>query len=165
METNETAPGRATSPRLGSGLMRSGPLLGLGAAALVAFAAGAADAAGPGHPGYPSTQDAVECPDPAGTTAEEQRACGEELYRQICWECHEEDDGSGTILDPDLLASYNNAWAVYDYVSYSMPEDDPGILPEADYWAVTAYLLDSRDLLPADAVLTAETAEGIELEN
>ena len=147
--------------------MRTRSLWAWSATGLVAFsAAGVANAAGPRHSAIaPAEQVADECPDPATTTVEEQRTCGEEIYKRVCWECHEEDDGSGTILDPELLASYNNAFAVYDYISYSMPEDDPGILPEADYWAVTAYLLDSRDLLDETDLLTAETSEEIQLGN
>lgn len=143
--------------------MRASWLLALSGAALVVVVANAT-ARIPGHPDPGgAVVQAEACPDPATTTVEEQRACGEQVYRSVCWDCHEEEDGSGTILDPELLASYNNAFAVYDYISYSMPEDDPGILPEADYWAVTAYLLDSRGLLAETDLLTAETAEQIAL--
>lgn len=156
------SPERAYAPRTGSGLTRAGSLLALSAIGVFALlAADAADAADPGHSDVTSHAVSADCPDPVTTTPAEQRACGEEIYRSTCWECHEEDDGSGTILDPELLASYNNAWAVYDYISYSMPEDDPGLLPEADYWAVTAYLLDSRELLGDEDLLTADTAEEI----
>lgn len=106
-----------------------------------------------------------ECPDPATTTVEEQRACGEQVYKTVCWECHEEEDGEGTILDPELLADYDDAFSVYDYISYSMPDDDPGMLPLSDYWAVTAYLLDSRGLLQDTDLLTPENAKEIQLGN
>lgn len=114
--------------------------------------------------GAAPARDALDCPAPEEVAdAAEQRACGQEIYEEVCSECHEEPDGSGTVLDPELLADYYTAQAVYDYVIFSMPEDDPGVLPDADYWAVVAYLLDSRGLLDETGILGPETAEATEL--
>jgi cytochrome c len=60
------------------------------------------------------------------------------------------------------IASYETTERLYDYVSRTMPFDNPGSLTEQQYWDSIAYLLSENDLLPADTVLGPET-EPIEL--
>jgi S-disulfanyl-L-cysteine oxidoreductase SoxD len=51
------------------------------------------------------------------------------------------------------IASYQTTERLYDYVSRTMPFDNPGSLTEQQYWDAIAYLLDGNDLLPANTVL------------
>lgn len=105
---------------------------------------------------------AADCPAPDDVeSAAAQRDCGRETYERTCAVCHEEEDGTGSILDAELLAGYYSAMAVFDYVWMAMPEDDPGSLSDGDYWAAVAYLLDSRDLIPDGVVLSMATADAV----
>ena len=61
------------------------------------------------------------------------------------------------------IASYESTERLYDYVSRTMPFDEPGTLPPEQYWNVIAYLLDANDLLPPDTVLGPDSPS-IELE-
>jgi hypothetical protein len=106
------------------------------------------------------------CPEPsADLAAAEQRSCGEEVYVAQCAVCHEEEDGEGTELEPELLADYGNAFELWDYVVISMPEDDPGILSDGEYWGAVTYLLASRGLIDDSVVLGPETAESVEFQH
>ena len=60
------------------------------------------------------------------------------------------------------IASYESTTRLYDYISRTMPFDNPGTLSEQEYWDVIAFLLDANELLPADTVLDAD-AEPLEL--
>jgi hypothetical protein len=61
------------------------------------------------------------------------------------------------------IASYQTTERLFDYVSSTMPFDNPGSLSEQQYWDAIAYLLDENDLLPADTVLGPDT-ESIDLQ-
>ncbi len=87
------------------------------------------------------------------------------MYVAQCAVCHEEEDGEGTELEPELLADYGNAFELWDYVVISMPEDDPGILSDGEYWGAVTYLLASRGLIDDSVVLGPETAESVEFQH
>ncbi len=80
----------------------------------------------------------------AGPTVEEQRAEGQALYQAQCVGCHEVDGGIGVRLTPQLLTGYNTAQALFNYIRFAMPYQQPGVLAEREYWAIVAYLLDAR---------------------
>jgi mono/diheme cytochrome c family protein len=96
----------------------------------------------------------------------DQIAAGREVYTAECAQCHGEqgEGGSGPLLigGNKRIASYQTTKRLYDYVSSTMPFDEPGSLTAEQYWNVIAYLLDANELLPADTVLGADT-EPIEL--
>lgn len=60
------------------------------------------------------------------------------------------------------IATYGDTDRLYEYVSRTMPFDEPGSLTEDEYWQTIAFLLQENDLLPAEIVLGPET-EPIEL--
>lgn len=60
------------------------------------------------------------------------------------------------------IASYGDTARLYDYVSRTMPFDEPGSLAADEYWQSIAFLLKENDLLPVDVVL-GPTSEPIEL--
>jgi S-disulfanyl-L-cysteine oxidoreductase SoxD len=84
------------------------------------------------------------------------------VYTAECAECHGQngEGGSGPLLigGNKRIASYQTTKRLYDYVSTTMPFDEPGSLTQDQYWNVIAYLLDANELLPADTVLGSDTA-------
>jgi hypothetical protein len=51
------------------------------------------------------------------------------------------------------LPPFATAEALFEYLRSTHPPQNPGFMPEADYWALTAYLLDQNGRLPAGTVL------------
>jgi mono/diheme cytochrome c family protein len=93
-------------------------------------------------------------------------AAGQEVYAAECAQCHGEqgEGGTGPVLigGNKRIASYETTERLYDYVSRTMPFDEPGTLSQEQYWDVIAYVLDENALLPQDVVLGPES-ESIEL--
>jgi mono/diheme cytochrome c family protein len=89
------------------------------------------------------------------------------VYAAECAQCHGENGEGGTgplvIGGNKRIASYESTERLYDYVSRTMPFDEPGTLTPEQYWNVIAYLLDANDLLPPDTVLGPDSPS-IELE-
>jgi cytochrome c553 len=96
----------------------------------------------------------------------DQIAAGREVYTAECAQCHGQngEGGSGPLLigGNKRIASYQTTERLYDYVSTTMPFDQPGSLTADQYWNVIGYLLDANELLPADTVLGPDT-EPVEL--
>jgi S-disulfanyl-L-cysteine oxidoreductase SoxD len=97
----------------------------------------------------------------------EQVAAGRDVYAADCAQCHGEEGEGGTgpvlIGGNKRIASYQTTERLYDYVSRTMPFDEPGTLSEDQYWNVIAYVLDENDLLPENTVLGPES-EPVEIE-
>ena len=91
----------------------------------------------------------------------DQIAAGREVYTAECAQCHgaNGEGGSGPLLigGNKRIATYQTTERLYDYVSSTMPFDEPGSLTADQYWNVIAYLLDANELLPPDTVLGPET--------
>lgn len=96
----------------------------------------------------------------------DQIAAGREVYTAECAQCHGQDGEGGTgpllIGGNKRIASYQTTKRLYDYVSTTMPFDEPGSLTPEQYWNVIGYLLDANELLPPDTVLGPES-EPLEL--
>jgi mono/diheme cytochrome c family protein len=96
----------------------------------------------------------------------DQIPAGRQVYSAECAQCHGENGEGGTgpllIGGNKRIASYQTSTRLYDYVSSTMPADEPGSLTTEQYWNVIAYLLDANELLPPETVLGPET-EPIEL--
>lgn len=97
-----------------------------------------------------------------GTAVDEQVAAGEQVWQQRCVSCHLADGGNGPLLETDLLRSYGSALPLFDYTRMSMPWDAPGTLSDSAYWAVTAYLIDSRGF-PLARPLSEANADSVSL--
>lgn len=91
-----------------------------------------------------------------------QIANGESVYQAECAQCHEP-GGTGPELDPAALAAYGTAAELFAYTRSTMPPAAPGSLSDQQYWDVTAYLLSTRALLPAEMLVGPETGDEIEL--
>ena len=94
---------------------------------------------------------------------QEQRLRGEELYREHCYACHEVKGAIGVELSARVLASYDFAGPLYDYVDLAMPYNEPGSLAPAQYWDIVAYLLIDRELVRLEAPLSAGSGDRLRL--
>ncbi len=105
-------------------------------------------------------QDSEEAQPAANQAA--QITNGESVYRTECAACHEP-GGTGPELDTAALAAYGTASELFAYTQSTMPPAAPGSLSDQQYWDVTAYLLSTRALLPAETLVGPETGAEIEL--
>ncbi len=82
------------------------------------------------------------------TTAQAKR--GEELFWNVCAECHTTDD-----FGREFLEGWKGAtlWTLYDELRNTMPEDNPGGLRRSEYADAVAYMLHLNDFPPGDAEL------------
>lgn len=92
---------------------------------------------------------------------------GADVYSAHCALCHGAnlDGGAGpTLNEPGLHNRYASALDLYQYVKTTMPQggDGPGSLSDAEYLAVVAFILDSRDVTYAGA-LSEATASDVSL--
>ena len=109
--------------------------------------------------------DGEGLPPGSGTVAE-----GREVYMTYCVACH---GPTGTEGPNDVLVDttswelhppsravgtfWPHATTLYDYIRKAMPQLTPGILDEDQVYAVIAYILHLNDIVPEDAVMSAET--------
>ncbi|MCZ6478553.1 MAG: cytochrome c [Gemmatimonadetes bacterium] len=94
---------------------------------------------------------------------QEQRLRGEGLYREHCYSCHEVEGAIGVELSARVLASYDFAGPLYDYLDFAMPYNEPGSLAPTQYWDIMAYLLIDRELARLEAPLSARTSDRLRL--
>jgi mono/diheme cytochrome c family protein len=101
-----------------------------------------------------AAQNAPASPAP-GVYTVEQGARGEEVYRKECSRCHSTKDHSS----PDFRQSWNgqSVRALFDYLRFTMPDDDPAALNEQQYLDVTAYLLKLNGMPSGESALVADT--------
>ena len=112
----------------------------------------------------------------SGVYTEAQAARGEAIYNSSCAVCHGDNLG-GSEMGPELAGgSFVGFWAglslgdLYQVMSISMPQDNPGSLDTAEYVDVIAYMLQRSEFpagseeLPADLdglrAVTIQAAEG-----
>ncbi len=81
---------------------------------------------------------------------------GEEKFNQVCTACHLVSDLSGSRLREKW--EDQSVGDVFDFVSNSMPEGDPGSLTKAEYASILAYLLKQSGYPAGEADLPIDTA-------
>ena len=103
---------------------------------------------------------------PALYTSEQAQA-GADIYVQSCASCHgaQMDGVSAPPLKGQAFGELANAQsltadALFDVISATMPDSDPGSLKPQDYNAVTAYILQQNNY-PAGTVPFAKDAPGV----
>lgn len=94
---------------------------------------------------------------------------GEYAYTIRCSYCHDVPNGIGAELTPRVLAAYSTVGALDRYLRFAMPQETPGSLPNDEYEAILAYLIESRGLVegglnpgelpPSTALRIVETEE------
>ncbi len=118
--------------------------------------------------------DGSGLPPGSGTPAE-----GGKLYQQYCQACHgpkgmggSADDLAGR--DEPLTSEYADknvgsywpyATTLFDWIRRSMPTNAPWSLTADQVYAICAYILSLNDIIPADAVMNAETLPAVRMPN
>ncbi len=136
-------------------------------AALVALLAGCASApeGAPAGAAAPTTPVA-EAPAAEATASNEffttqQATRGRGLFRDNCVSCHASSEFAG--------ASFERRWTnravgdLYEFVLYSMPDDNPGGLPAQTYADIIAYVLQLNDFPAGDTPLPTSMEALIEM--
>jgi mono/diheme cytochrome c family protein len=83
----------------------------------------------------------------------DQMAHGEQVWNNVCSTCHGPDSTNNDaplLLNPGTLVNYPNALEAVQYAIDNMPDDNPGSLPEQDYWDAMAFIL-TRQGIPVPA--------------
>jgi S-disulfanyl-L-cysteine oxidoreductase SoxD len=121
--------------------------------------------------------DGTGLPDGRGTATE-----GATIYASKCASCHGKTgkEGPNDVLvgreprtgfpfsqDPKLPHTIGNYWpyatTVFDYVRRAMPPTAPGSLTDDEVFALTAFLLQANELIPADAVMDRTTLPKVQM--
>ena len=99
-----------------------------------------------------------------GVFSAEQVTRGEEVFGQVCSSCHTPRDYTGA----NFMSLWSGAsvFEFFDFLSFTMPEDQPGALSQQQYVDVITYIFSLNDLptgeaeMPTDEdALTAITIE------
>jgi len=105
---------------------------------------------------------------PEGSGTVEQ---GRQVFGTYCMECHGETGtegpndrlvgGGGWEEGVPSVRAVGNYWqhptTLFDFIRRAMPQLTPGLLTSDQTYAVIAYLLHLNEIVPADAVMNAET--------
>ena len=75
---------------------------------------------------------------------------GEYAYTVRCSYCHDVPNGIGAELTAGVLAGYSTVGTLDRYLRVAMPHETPGSLTDAEYEAILAYLIESRELVAGD---------------
>lgn len=131
--------------------------------AAVAVILGASSLAGQEEGG--DAAEAEEAAATANTTqgvfSEEQATRGEDVFWNICAECHFEEDFGGPFIQSWVGASVKD---LVDEIVATMPEDNPGGLPAEQYVDVVAYMFKINGMPTGEDELTAENLDAVEIE-
>ena len=154
------------------------------AAALIAGPALAGDTFGLGRTATPEEiaawdidirPDGQGLPDGSGSVMD-----GEPIYLERCAVCHGDfgegigrwpvlSGGESTLSDQRPVKTVGSYWpflsTVYDYVYRAMPFGYAQSMTDDEVYAVTAYILHRADIVPAEAVMSAETLPRVEMPN
>jgi cytochrome c5 len=91
---------------------------------------------------------------------------------QNCWQskCHSVNHPPGGFLLPrtvpaivgaKALAGFPTASDLQAFISQKMPFQDPGVLDQDAYWALTAYLLEQNGVVPVGQHVSSDNAQSI----
>lgn len=122
-----------------------------------------------------STSDGKGLPAGKGSVAE-----GEKVFAEKCVSCHGEKAAGGSMygsmvggvgsfmtdkrkLTPGSMYPY--APILFDYIRRAMPMTAPESLTNDEAYALSAYILNLNELVPADAVLDAKSLTAIKMPN
>lgn len=121
------------------------------------------------------TPDGLGLPAGRGSVAQ-----GRQVYAARCAACHGADAKGGPVYgsmvggigsmtrSPRVLtpgSMYPYAPILFDYIRRSMPMDRPQTLSNDEVYALSAYLLNLNGLVPADAVMDAQSMPRVQMPN
>ena len=92
-------------------------------------------------------------------TAEEQHIRGAQDYELFCQSCHDQDQGIGPRLTPEVLSTRTTAAHLYSYNREKMPYNAGRLLTDEQYWDITAYLLYRSNLASHEGPLHQNNAD------
>jgi mono/diheme cytochrome c family protein len=113
---------------------------------------------------------------PAGSGSVKQGAA---VYTAKCQSCHGEKGigkpadalvgGKGTLATKAPVRTVGSYWpyatTLFDYVRRAMPITNPLSLSNDEVYAVSAYVLNLNGIVPADAVMNAQTLPQVKMPN
>ncbi len=98
--------------------------------------------------------DQVPCDESEPETLESQRSCGRAIFTSYCMECHATEDEKGPAFRATRLYGYTTVENLVFYTTFSMPQNDPGLLSDQGYWNVVTYVVDSLGMYVGSEVLS-----------
>ena len=96
-----------------------------------------------------------------GVFTEEQATRGEDVFWNICAECHFEEDFGGPFIQSWVGASVKD---LVDEIVATMPEDNPGGLPAEQYLDVVTYMFKINGMPTGDDELATDNMDAVEIE-
>jgi cytochrome c len=86
-------------------------------------------------------------------------------YEGSCSQCHGSnlEDGFSAKLSKPVLAGYDTALELFEYLRAAMPKGAAGSLSDQEYFDITAYLLAKQGLLPEGQVVDPDSAPNLQL--
>lgn len=137
--------------------------------------------------GRPPTADELRAADisiaPDGTGLPTGRGSSREgaaLYQSLCAACHGASGegradfaalvgGRGSLGTTTPVLTVGSYWpyatTLWDYTRRAMPYFSPGVLTADQVYALTAFILQMNDIIPADMVLSETTLPGVQMPN
>ena len=121
------------------------------------------------------TSDGRGLPSGRGSVAD-----GKAVYEAKCMGCHGAEAKGGSVYGPMVggIGSFTTdrrvltpgsvypyAPILFDYIRRTMPMDRPQTLTADEIYAVSAYILNLNGLVPADAVMDAESMPSVQMPN
>ncbi len=106
----------------------------------------------------------------SATFTANQAAQGGAVFAANCATCHAANlaGGAGPALvgkafHASLDTNYKDGFQLYDFIAKQMPLNAPGSLSQANYLAVTAYVMSKNDVPAGQTAMTVNTAAGVKL--
>lgn len=106
----------------------------------------------------------------SGVYTDAQAARGEDIYNSSCAVCHG-DNLAGSEMGPELAGgSFVGFWAglslgdLFQVMSISMPQDNPGSLDTAEYVDVIAYMLQRSEFPAGSEELHEDGLSNVEIQ-
>lgn len=104
---------------------------------------------------------------------------GRELFQNQCAACHGEKGeggigdrlvgGKGTLATPKPIKTVGSFWpyapTLFDYIRRAMPMNAPQSLSNDEVYALSAYILNLNDIVPANATMDAKTLGAVKMPN
>ncbi len=105
---------------------------------------------------------------------------GQTAYEQHCAVCHGDfgegsgrypvlAGGQGTLTSARPVKTVGSYWpyapTLFDYIRRAMPFNAPGTLTNDQVYAITAYILNLNNIVPANAVMNAKTLAAVKMPN
>lgn len=96
-----------------------------------------------------------------GVFSEEQATRGEDVFWNICAECHFEEDFGGPFIQSWVGASVKD---LVDEIVATMPEDNPGGMPMEQYLDVVTYMFKINGMPTGEDELATDDMDAVEIE-